>query len=160
MSIGNEYCELVSLANKTLSPFIVVMYMYFLAGGVMYAYGGFGLAMQNSKGLIPLLLCTAALALTLIFCASMWILSLMGNRFAEKRDTLRATLGQILSQACSDSDNGMKFEVQECLNRLEQAKISPYGYFEITNSNFLGMIATNVTYIIVLLQFKGTTVQE
>ncbi len=157
ISVGNDFCELVSFTNETFSPFVVMIYMYFLAGGVMYAYGGGALLMQSPEGTIPLLLCIAAFLISTIFCVTIWTVSFVGNRFTEKRDAAIAMLGQVVYQAYSDVDDRTKFQAQELLDRLKQANISPYGYFEISNSNFLSVIATNATYIIVLLQFKSGT---
>ncbi len=156
LSIGDDFCELINFAKKTFSPFTVAMYAYFLAGGVLYTYGGFGLLLSSSEGLIPFLLCMGALMIAVIFVQTIWILSFVGSYFTEKRNAARAMLSHLLCNAYLDIDDQVKYQAQELLDRLTQANMSPYDYFEISNSNFLAMIATNVTYIIVLLQFKTT----
>ncbi len=52
---------------------------------------------------------------------------------------------------------GEAFGVDRVLTDLSKAVgLAPYGYFRVSNSNFLGMTATLFTYMVVLLQFRAS----
>ena len=51
-------------------------------------------------------------------------------------------------------DDRAKLEVEVLLGRIDSVKIAPYNYFEMANSHLIGVVATVITYIIVLLQFN------
>ncbi len=153
--ITKEFCELADFAHEALTPFILLTYIFFLTGGVMYSYGSLGFFVTTTNGTIPLLLCLGNMLLTSLFYASLWIGSFVGTHLKEKKNCIRRRLHHFLSCSYYDVDDRTKFETKELLSRLEGVKFSPYGYFEVCNSNFLTVMATNATYIIVLLQFKA-----
>ncbi len=51
--------------------------------------------------------------------------------------------------------NDLDYKRDVLSGRIDDVSVTPYGLFEVSRSNLLGVKATLMTYIIVLLQFRA-----
>ena len=56
---------------------------------------------------------------------------------------------------CSLMDDHMVYKIQTfCKSLKEENVLIPYNLFKINNAAFLSILATGMTYIVVIIQFK------
>ncbi len=96
---------------------------------------------------------------TVGYLVSLWFVSACARRLDQQRASAEATLEQLAYDygcACADHQAEV-FGATRLLAELEKVVgLAPYGYFRVSNSSFLGMTATLFTYMVVLLQFRGS----
>lgn len=71
------------------------------------------------------------------------------------RNSARRTLEKVVAENVNDMDLGLRYKAGIVGRRLGEVDISPYNLFKLSHSNYLGIMTTLITYIIVLMQFKG-----
>ena len=159
LSLAQQLCELAEEARKTIAPFIFVAYLSFLSGGIMYVYEALAVLIYEPKETNTLLLGVANFLIAMLFYGTLFTSSIFGSCLENKKNETKAALSSIVLDTYKYADDFTKFRSQKLLEDLDASlKIAPYGYFDLSNSNFLGVIATNATYIIVLLQFRSANV--
>ncbi len=154
---GRYICNLADEANRVMAPFYLMSYGYFLLGGVMYCYGAFDIvfSIENVKGH------TALLSFTFVIFAFVWfyglgVISSLGDNLYCQRDAAIKALDDVIMDCKQDRlGESLTNSWSGVTRQLANVKISPYNYFELRNSTFLGMVTTIVTYLIIVLQFRA-----
>ncbi len=156
VSLGRRLCSLVQQTEDTLAPFFLFDYAYFLIAGVMYTFGGFDIIFHGSKASTPAFLLSAGLFLYASQCFFLlWTVSWKGSGLQRAKERAREALEDLYTETCHGLDERERLGMEVLLRRVDAAKISPHGFFEVSNSLLIGVTATVVTYIIVLLQFNA-----
>ncbi len=155
ISFAEDICKLTEAANGMLAPFVLLAYTYLLVGAVLYTYGAFGMLFNSAdQKLWTYFAGNLLLAVVMYFSALFF--SYFGNCLQTKRDQSMALLHELLLKTYVHIDGATLFEGTGVLARMDKViRISPYDFFEVSNTNFLGVIATHATYIIVALQFRA-----
>ncbi len=157
LTLVSSFCGLMDLANAVLAPFLTLTYSYVLIGGVLFTYGSFGILLDAPLGKHQLLLLAENLLIAVIFYAIPLRLSILGNQLRGKAAAAAAALRELVSETYRELDDRTRFDAKAMLEELRaSARIAPYDLFEVSNANFVGVLATHATYIIVALQFRSS----
>ena len=143
---AQDFCRLVESANAMLAPLILTAYSYILAGAVLFTYGALGMLFNSPDERVwSYFIGNSLLALALYLCA--FVFSVVGNRIQAKKDAAMRVLHEFISDRYADIGDKLRFDGVGILSRLEKVvKISPYDFFEVSNTHYLGVIATHATY--------------
>ena len=155
LALGRYLCCLVKQADKALAPYLQFVHMYFLLAGVSYTFGALDIVFHASQAKVPAIFIAISFTVSAFVCYFLlWLISHAGNKLRLAKEETKEALEDLYvhrSRTMKDED---KIEIDVLLGRIESVKIAPYNYFEVANSNLVGVVATVVTYIIVLLQFN------
>ncbi len=155
LEFGRAFCRLAERSAKLASPFVVVTYVYFLIGGVLYTYGALAVLcdpVHTSK-----VIAAGNGVIAAAFYVSILSLSMTGNALTRKKCQVVTSLDRLALARYRTLDEEAKFELKMLEKDLDDVvRLRPYDFFEVCNSNFLGLAATHATYIIVALQFRAS----
>ncbi len=173
LKLSRKLLVVVEKTNSSLSPFLFCTYVYFLVAGVSFSYMGLAVALtfEHRAGLF---LAIGINIYSLMAFWYMWTTSSLGEGMENSKKKARygkITAGTIVLPHCTNQtlprrsalfelsigcglDEDTRDKRNDLMESLDNAKISPYNYFVVDNANLLGMFASVITYLIVLLQFR------
>ncbi len=155
VNLGFAMCDIVGAANVAIQPLLLFLFVNFLFLLTMHMYSGLSsFFFQSSNfGIIQnifyLSICTL----------SFWTLSLLcrhGQLVQDSRAKAKKALGMAIRSMADCGNDPLLTQMHLLKENLGQPNpIAPYSMFGLNNASFLTTLATIVTYLIVLLQFRG-----
>ncbi len=153
VDLGFDISNILDLANSVLEPFMLIfsgLYLGILTSTLYCASSGMFRTLSIFKRLeVAAYWCVSLMSFIALasFCST-------GQELENKRAKARKTLETRLRHA-DDLGDDLATEMRLLADTLGQPHpVCPYSMFGVNNSSFLCTIATIVTYLIVLVQFR------
>ncbi len=154
LNIGLDICKMAQDINTKMASLYLFMFSYFLLGGLVYTYGGLDIVFANPS-VLSILLSIAFMCFASVWFSFMCMLSAAGNDLRNAKEYLQDTLEtHFLSSKVPSNKKIVQFQ-DALMRRLDKLAITPYNLFEVGNVSVLGVFATLITYLIIVLQFRA-----
>ncbi len=148
-------CRMAENFNENYSFIMTVLYGYFLVVGSLYSYGAFS-PLVTPSNFFRAVYWLINFLLVLVHLEAVVKFSHVGQELIDARLRARRALEDAVRLNFDRLSIPAKGDAAILLKRLEDCvKISPFNCFELSHGNLLGMGATCITYMIVLLQFRA-----
>ncbi len=155
--LGRATCGLVKKANDVMSPLIMLFYVYFLFGGILYMYGACDILFSEGKIKFQALIISCVFVIFgLIWFYAIALYSHGGQSLLDRIEEARDSFNNMFLDHYEDDMSITLRNGWKCVtDQLASTCLSPYGYFQVRNSGLLAMTTTVLTYLIIVLQFRA-----
>ncbi len=155
LNTGLKICHLAKDISTNMACFYLFMFAYFLLGGLTYTYGAFDIVFANPT-FSSILMSAAFICFASIWFIFMCMLSAAGNNLRNAKDSLQEAMETHFLNSNTPSNGKIEKFKDALMRRLDKLAITPYNLFEVGNVSVLGVFATLITYLIIILQFRAT----
>ena len=148
MTLQKEVNDLLAFVILSLSAFCVV-------GGIASAYGCLSLLFGR---LTPYRIAMAVFFLILLLklLSEYHALCNAGQKLKDEMEETKESFKKARKENAQTLTEETKVDIENLLDSLSKPDpISPYSYFSVNHACFMAAEVTTLTYLIVLLQFKG-----
>ncbi len=155
INLGFEVTSLLESVNKAVAPFYVIIYFLELVVLTVSTYTFFDVVPRSNdlKWIFGVDSTPVMQMLTSIW--GLCIFSAVGQSLEDERNKCKGALEIKVTKFTKKQERMHGKKAAMLLRQMDRAEVlSPYGMFNVNNSSAVSTIATTITYIIVLLQFK------
>lgn len=159
LSLGTLLLKVVRKVDKSLAGMIFNTYSncLFLATSTLYA--GSTIFLNKYRGADLYCICTLYFSLAVLCIMRLLYLTNAGQSLGTAMKACVHTLGSIKFKSKDVCFDDLQL-VKQNLKYYSESPINPCSAFYLSNGTLIGTSATVITYLIILIQFKATEIQN
>ncbi len=154
--VSNDIGRLGNKLREIVSPFLLTTYSAVVFFCITFFYGSLSPVFGLSGDASFYLYSASTLTMGALFFLGLYLSSGVGQDLTNTRQQAVRCLEDLGMRVYGHLDTQERMGLEIATSRLEGRVIclSPYNLFDVTNSSFVGVLSTSVTYLIILLQFR------
>ena len=159
-SIGRCLLKVTNDIDKTLGGMILNTYINCLLLATTSLYSGSSVFFNKSDGTSVYFITGVCFLITVLSLLRLMYQTNAGQSLASAMEETLETLNEVQMSTLDDRNYRHIKLLKENIKDKSTSPINPFSAFSLSNSTLIGIFATILTYLIVLIQFKAAEDEE